>query len=331
MSLRRLYTETVLSGASFSTPWFNTLSYTELSLNIRNSLDSVDLGLKYEQSNDGITAIKTISCTSLAATFFVNRQLPVQHDYVRITFVNDTVGDNDVEIELFFDKFRQLAYTTQSAPVPIGQTSLAVRQVGDFELDISRSLDQAVQPRRTFYYGVNFSSGEVRDSWNLPGFYTFPTTASTLRIKAGGNAADLFGAGAGCWVCQVRGLNENWDEVEETILTNGASASLPTVNQYIRVNFFDCVAGGTYRPAGATVTNVGDIILERTSDAVNMSIIKAGVGSSLQGIFSIPRGFTCYLKSVSAYAPSSKTYSGLFKVHAGANVTTPPYDRDWET
>ena len=64
------------------------------------------------------------------------------------------------------------------------------------------------------------------------------TAATTVRIKAGGNAADdgtVSPLGAGALEVTVQGLNAAGAEVTEAITTNGASASTSTTTEFFRV------------------------------------------------------------------------------------------------
>jgi hypothetical protein len=143
-----------------------------------------------------------------------------------------------------------------------------------------------------------------------------------LRVRAGGNAQDAFGVGTGAWVVLIRGLDSNWDEIEETLNLNGILASANTAQSFIRVNEFLVAAVGSYANFSS---NAGNIILEGSVSTTILSSIPAQQGTSLQGIISVPRGRTLYIKSLSVYAPNNKTFSGLLRFRLDADDIVPPY------
>ena len=157
--------------------------------------------------------------------------------------------------------------------------------------------------------------------WNRPGLYTFLQAAEPLRVRAGGNVNDVVG-GSGAWVVLVRGLDANWDEIEETINLAGAAASANTAQSFIRVNEFLVAAVGSYANFS---TNTGQIILEGSVTTTVLSTISAGIGSSLQGIISVPRGKTLYLKRFDVFSPNQKVFSGTTRIRVNADVVVPPF------
>lgn len=71
--------------------------------------------------------------------------------------------------------------------------------------------------RRIHKFGANDDiPGGFEDIWNEEGDYPFPTTAEPLRVQAGGNANDTL-TGTGARTIEVTFLDENWNEVTETI------------------------------------------------------------------------------------------------------------------
>jgi hypothetical protein len=88
---------------------------------------------------------------------------------------------------------------------------------------------------------------------NFLGFTAWPlSAATTVRIKAGGDAADT-AAGAGAQEVTVQGIDSNFAETSEAIATAGAGASAVTTASFWRVHRAWVSAVGQAQSGGWTV------------------------------------------------------------------------------
>jgi hypothetical protein len=122
--------------------------------------------------------------------------------------------------------------------------------------------------------------------------YVFPTTAETIRVKAGGNVFDT-SAGLGARTITVEGLDDNWNEVSEVLTLAGASASSATTALFYRVNKVSVETSGIYGGS-----NTGVIVIENTTALEELAYVSAGEGNTSQSIFTVPAGKTLYLKKL---------------------------------
>ena len=120
------------------------------------------------------------------------------------------------------------------------------------------------------------------------GVLTFLTAASTIRIAAGGNAADT-AAGTGARAVYVWGLDADYNEINATIETNGTSASTATTEEFLRV------FGARATIVGSGGVNAGNITIEAITGGSTQSYIEAGKGVSKYGTYTIPAGKTGYI------------------------------------
>ena len=118
------------------------------------------------------------------------------------------------------------------------------------------------------------------------GVIVINTVAAKVRIKAGGNAADIAG-GAGAEAVSIFGVDDDWNFVSETIITKGALVSELSVNDYLYV-FRGKIANS------GSVSNVGNIIIE-TAAAVVMSQLSAGYGQTERAVFPVFSGYEMHL------------------------------------
>lgn len=130
--------------------------------------------------------------------------------------------------------------------------------------------------------------------------FNWLTAATTVRIKAGGNAADT-AAGAGAREITVEGIDNSGALASEAIVTAGALASSATTTSFWRVFRAHVSAVGTYG-----VANTGAIVIENSAGGTDLLGILAGQGQSEYGAYSIPAGKTGYLLSVSLSVDAGK-------------------------
>ena len=144
------------------------------------------------------------------------------------------------------------------------------------------------------------------------------TTATTVRIKAGGNAADT-AAGLGAQSVKVEGLDETGAEASELIVTAGASASTSTTTTFIRVFRMYVVDSGAYGAA-----NTAAIIIENTAGTADLILIAAAEGQSQFAAYTIPLGHTGYLTSPYVQADGLKAADFRLMTRADCLTTTAP-------
>lgn len=150
--------------------------------------------------------------------------------------------------------------------------------------------------------GVNKSVGATSETvWPLGGTYTFPTAATPVRVRAGGDPADD-SAGAGARAIRVLGLDGDLNPTSSTIVLAGASQSAATTELFARVHDVRVTGVGTYGGV-----NAGNIIVETTGGNV-VGGIEANMGLSRVGVSTVPAGWTAYLVG------GSVSYSGSAEV-----------------
>ena len=150
------------------------------------------------------------------------------------------------------------------------------------------------------------------------GLFPWLTAATTVRIKAGGNAADT-AAGLGAQSILVTGLDGTGAEISEIIVTAGASASASTSLSFLRPVRAYVVDAGTY---GGSCT--GTITIENTAGTQDLLELPAGFGQTLFCGYSIPLGYTGYLVGIDLQSDAVKTVDFRLKTRANLlDVTTP--------
>lgn len=189
----------------------------------------------------------------------------------------------------------------------------------DYFLEVSQGNVTGQEAINKFGYNGSVANG----SWSFVtvlGQTSFPlTSASTVRIKAGGNAADDT-AGAGAREITVQGIvATTFAEETETITTAGASASSATTKSFWRVHRAWVSSAGTYE-----ASNTGAIVVENSGGTTDIITIAAGEGQSQDALYTIPASKTGYLQSVYVTVDSSKTANVRLYTRGDIDDTSAP-------
>lgn len=126
------------------------------------------------------------------------------------------------------------------------------------------------------------------------------TVATTVRVKAGGNAADDV-AGANARGVTIEGLDGSLVLASETVATAGVAASAATATSFFRVFRAVVSTVGTYG-----VANAAAITLENGAGGTDLIQMATGDGQSQFGAYTVPTGKTAYLLSVHIQVDSNK-------------------------
>ena len=179
-------------------------------------------------------------------------------------------------------------------------------------------------------FGRNDSTGTTLEPVTMGGVYQTPQAASatTVRVKAGGNANDT-AAGTGAREVTFIGLDETGVVITEAVATAGASASAATTATFMRIYRAYVSASGTYATAIAG-SHAGDIVIENGSGGTDWLTIDSTIfpmGQTEIGVFSVPIATTAYILRANAFADSTKTTDLIFFCRGGIMESAAPYSR----
>jgi hypothetical protein len=161
------------------------------------------------------------------------------------------------------------------------------------------------------------------------GVYQMPQVASatTLRIKSGGNANDT-ALGSGAREITLIGTDASGNELTETLATAGASASSVTSGSFIRLYRAYVSKSGTYATQ-STGSHSADIVIENGSGGTDWATIHSADlprGQSEIGVYTIPTGFTGYFLGAFGFSDTAKVTEVIFFHRTGILQTAAPYD-----
>ena len=170
----------------------------------------------------------------------------------------------------------------------------------DFLIEVQKGNIAGHSMVHKFGRNADVPNGTFEGVNQLSAAFNFLTAATTVRIKAGGNAADDV-AGNGARTVTVEGLDDTGAFATETIDTNGVSASSATSTSFWRVFRVFVVTCGTYGAA-----NTAQITIENSAGGTDLIAILTEEGQSKYGAYAIPLGKTGYLLDALVEADAAK-------------------------
>src|SRR5210317_1155188 len=160
-------------------------------------------------------------------------------------------------------------------------------------------------------FGYNEAIGtDFIPAWELATAYTYPTAAETMTLRW-----DTADAG---YTILIKGLDENYDEIQETITLTATPVTQTTQNQYLRIN--DLVTVAT--PGGAYGDPDNDISLTNAGNTVTYAKMLADTGKNQAAIYTVPRGYQYALTRISAFCASASQNNRIITFRNVARLKT---------
>ena len=158
---------------------------------------------------------------------------------------------------------------------------------------------------RTLYkFGYNPDvNGDEETVWSQGGDFPYPTSAVTMFVSS--TSANDANGGTGANSILIQGLDENYDEIEETVLLNGQT-QVATQNSYLRVYRAFVTLCGT----GCTSGGIIYIGSSGATGGVPNTTIYANLhlGNQTQiAAYTVPAGYTLYLDDINFTAALSQS------------------------
>lgn len=117
--------------------------------------------------------------------------------------------------------------------------------------------------------------------WEQAAAYTYPVSAANMYLSSSNSDTASV---------RIEGLGAGYVPLSEVVVLNGTTA-VATVNQYLRINGM-AVSSGTY---------TGTITLKDSGGTVTYSQINPEIGRTQSAIYTVPAGYTFYLKRINLY------------------------------
>lgn len=169
-------------------------------------------------------------------------------------------------------------------------------QGSDIRLDVARGLINGHKQMYKFGFNGALAADTEETVWDGSNTYVYPSSAAVMYVSSSSTADDDGSTGA--TEIKVEGLDENYNEVSETVTMDGRT-QVATTTEFLRVHraFVTAVGSGG--------TAAGDIYVG-TTGATNgvptgdyYAKITQGENQTLQAVFTVPAGKTLYIDDAS--------------------------------
>jgi hypothetical protein len=201
-----------------------------------------------------------------------------------------------------------------------------VREVNSTTFGIELHRGDVTHIKQWDKFGHNSAvSTTIEDVISQGGTFAWPTTAAT--IEAISDDANDTAAGTGARTITVVGLDENWNEVTETLTMAGLSASDASTSQFIRVNIAYVETSGAYSST-TSGANAGSITIRFSGAGATLTEIVNGgesKGQSEAATFSVPANKSCLLYQIVTTVEAAKTAEINLWQRQGADIVSAPF------
>ena len=187
------------------------------------------------------------------------------------------------------------------------------------DLAIARGFTKGHRALYKFGYNPDVN-GEEETVWAQGGDFPYPTSAVTMFVSS--TSANDANGGTGANSILIQGLDENYDEIEETVFLNGQT-QVATQLAYLRVYRAFVTLAGTGGTSGGTIY-VGSS--GATGGVPNTTVYSnLSFGNQTQiAAYTVPAGYTLYLDDINftaALSQANKTATCSFVSRTfGSNV-----------
>jgi hypothetical protein len=175
----------------------------------------------------------------------------------------------------------------------------------NFLLAVSRGERAGWSYLRKFGYNPDVAMGSWEDVWTTGGAMYWPSAADELRVVSGSgdDAAD----GSGLRSILLEGKDASIDDISELKAMNG-TGNADTTAAFFRLDRAVGVGlGGSYRTSLLTgAANAGVITVTHIDGSGTMATIPVDHGRSQLARYTVPAGYTAYVRVIHAHVDSTK-------------------------
>lgn len=287
------------SGSTFTGSTDDVFAYSSIAVNVFASHPGT-LYIKQSMNGTNFDHVKTFP---IGANRGETHAVVVSCRYCQISYTNGDTDQTTFRLQTIYHLYKSIetSKTALNSILDEDSDSQLVRVSNDptFDLVTGRLLKR----KQVKVYGytnelrVNITQ-MIRDEGTADTDAVFLAAPSVIRVKAGGSVNDA-AAGTGVRSVLVKGLDGNYNPIEEVIPTAGASAGADSTLTFLRVFSAKADTVGTLTVAS------GNINIE-SSAGVQLARISAGNSISARATYTVPAGYSAYVKSVKASCPADK-------------------------
>lgn len=161
-----------------------------------------------------------------------------------------------------------------------------------FELQVAEGAVGYHSVEHIFGFNPDVDSAAEEAIWPVGGLIPYLASPVTMTVSSS-SALDVNTSGTGAHTVLIRGINNNGDEVTETVALNGQTA-VSTTKTYSFIQQVTVLTAGSGK-ANAGVIYVGTGTVTAGVPAVVYNVISIGDNNSLTGAWTCPTGYSGYI------------------------------------
>ncbi len=230
-----------------------------------------------------------------------------------------------------------LATTIQNTPAVTISDSVTIDttsplSITDYYFEAARGNISGVQVVIVTAHNPDIDTAAEEDVWEGGGTLSYLTDAEEMDIVSTSDedsgAGGVNPAGTGVRLLKIDGLNSNYDEISENIVTDGTTA-VTTTKTYLRMRSMTVLSGGS------SPSNVGGISATSATSSTLQCQLEADDGLSKDIHYTVPANKTAFILKVEMNATKVSGASpivelrGLARLFGGMWLTV--FDRRLDT
>jgi len=265
-------------------------------------LSSSDGTLKMQFSHSGSGTEDSSLSYAVSPSINEVHRLTVTRKYYRAVFVNSSSAQTSFQLITAYGNHAALS-AQLNLPLQQDADATVVRTVSE-ELEVANNKRTGLKIINKSGRNPAISTATVpEDIWAGGGVYTgFPVGAAEIVTVVSSSTNDT-AAGSGARTITIYGLDASGNIQSETITLNGTTKA-NSLNTYYRVHrAYVETSGGSN-----TAFNVGTITIQHLTTTGNIfSIMQIGLNAATAAVYTIPLGYTGFLKHFDISASKTQT------------------------
>lgn len=183
-----------------------------------------------------------------------------------------------------------------------------------WDLQVARGKVPGVVQINIFGYSNTVSNSSWQPLWE-DGTLNYPAAASTMNVSSNSTLDDSNAQ------VLLTGLDANYALISETVTLDG-TANVATTKQFLRINTATMIKPGTGQNSNMGYINI--------RNAANVAAIAPAVGRMQNSWYSIPAGYSFYVRNINIFSGETKTGATptwfYYRVRNHSNITGMHYN-----
>jgi len=271
-------TTLITNGNNFTGTWEDVTKYNSVVVAVKTDQDGY---FEIQFSPDGTNVDSTLTRYYRTSQIEAPHRFTITRQYFRVIFYNNSGSDQTfLRLQTTIGEKLDLNSPTDSV-MSQDFDAISVRPT-DYTAEVALGRRQGAATWNKFGYNDDVDTGTSEVLASFGGAFNQKLSSGETLSIVSTSANDTNSSGTGVRQAIIFGVDSNWDQVTEVIALNGLTPVV-TSNSYLGVNRL------TIYSSGSLDSNDGTITATASTSGNVMAEMPAGLGTSQQCIFYVPR------------------------------------------